>query len=679
MDIENRLFDYWDKYLSLSDYSKKLISKCCGIRVIDLLLYFPSSILERTDDLQKVLEARDNLGDNKVRLPYLNVVVDIVDYEIPTIKSRPLKILCDSKFGPIGIVYFNWRLGYIKKLLPIGKKMAISGNVQKFGNYLQISHPDKIANPESIKYWNKIEAIYPTIANLSSEFIALQIKKVLTLIDEVKEWIPQNILDQFHWKSFVQSIYDIHNPKCYDDLSEFSKARERIAFDEMLANQICLNNVRNKIKNTHGLIFPKDIEFLEKVHLPFELTEDQIHVLDEIYNDLSSSQPMNRLIQGDVGSGKTIVAFLAALNVVAGGGQVAFIAPTEVLAIQHFEKIKVFAEKLRINIDLVIAKNRKYRESQIKCLEHGLTKIVIGTHALLEDNIKFLNLGLVIIDEQQRFGVMQRLKLIEKGNHVNALYLSATPIPRTLILSIFGDLDVSVIKNKPKYRQQIETVIISKKRIDEVIERIKSYDKQVYWICPLIEESDTKKMANVINRFKLLKEELGSVGLLHGKLKSEEKSKILDDFKNNEFKILVSTTVIEVGIDIPNANIIVIENAENFGLAQLHQLRGRVGRGSEKSFCILLYGFPISKEGIERLNILKNTNDGFALSEADMKMRGYGNILGIEQSGFQSFRFCDITQHQDLLLKARETAQTDLKNVELLLGIYGKKENSVLM
>lgn len=687
MENVNKLFHTWDRYLALSDYSKHLLSKCCGVRVIDLLLHFPSSILERTDDLQKVLSARNS--DKTVgRMPFLNVVAKIIDYEIPSSKLRPLKVICETELGELHVVYFNWKLNYIKKILPIGSNVALSGAVQMFNSVIQMSHPDRTLLNGSIKYWNCIEPIYPTIANLSSSFIALQIKKLLKFVDEIDEWLPQNVLEKFGWDSFIKSIYKIHNPESYEDVSEFSKGRERIAFDEILANQICLNIVRKKVLDLKGQSFYKNEELLKRISLPFELTDDQKNVLKEIYKDLESETPMNRLVQGDVGSGKTIVAFLAMLNVISGGAQVAFIAPTEILAIQHYENIKALTNKLNINVDIIIAKNRKYRESQIKCLEHGLTKIAIGTHALLEDNIKFQNLGMVVIDEQQRFGVMQRLKLIEKGACVNALYLSATPIPRTLVLSIFGDLDVSVIKTKPKYRQKIDTVVIDKKRINDIISRIKSYDGQVYWICPLIEESDIKKVANVIERYDYIKEKIGSVGLLHGKLKSTEKEQVLNDFKDNKFKVLVSTTVVEVGIDVPNANIIVIENAENFGLAQLHQLRGRVGRGTEKAYCVLLYGHPISKDGIERLNILKQTDDGFELSEADMKMRGYGNILGTKQSGFQSFKFCDITAHQDLLAFANDLAlkclnseenEVNIRNRNLLLDIYGKEDYSVLM
>ncbi len=675
----NKLFDQFSKYLPLSDYSKKLLIECCGERVIDLLMHFPSSILERTDNLEKCLRANSCKEEIDGRLPFFNAVVTVCDYEIPSNKAKPFKIVCSSDYGEFYINYFSWYLKTIKKLYPIGGKVSVSGRISKYKNSLQMAHPDKVGKLDFAKYWNEVEPIYPTIANLSSEFISMQIRKILKLVEDIDEWIPKLILEENGWGSFINSIYKIHHPKSYEDISIFSKPRERIAFDEILANQIGLINIREKIESITGSAFQKNEDLLNKVNLPFDLTDDQNTVLEDIYADLANQKPMNRLIQGDVGSGKTVVAFLSMLSVISGGGQVAFIAPTEVLATQHYEKIKEFAKCLHINIDLIIARNRKYRDSQIRCLKAGLTNIAIGTHALLEDNIEFQNLGLVVIDEQQRFGVMQRLKLIEKGNGVNSLYLSATPIPRTLVLSIFGDLDVSTIKTKPKYRQPIETAIVSQKRIDDVIERINVFEQQVYWICPLIEESEAKKMSNVSDRFEYLRRHIPSVGFLHGKMKSEEKQKVLYDFKDNKFKVLVSTTVIEVGIDVPNANIIVIENAENFGLSQLHQLRGRVGRGKDKSYCILLYGEKISKDGINRLSILKNTTDGFELSEADMRIRGYGNILGTEQSGFNSFKYCDLSQQQNLLEIANNIASTLTKNSDVLLDIYKKNENLILM
>lgn len=675
----NKLFDPFSKYLLLSDYSKKLLIKCCGERIIDLLMHFPSSILERTDNLEKCLRA--NLCKDEIdgRLPFFNAVITVCDYEIPSKKAKPFKIVCSSDYGDFYISYFSWYLKTIKKLYPIGEQVSVSGRVSKYKNSLQMVHPDKVGKFDVAKYWNGVEPIYPAIANLSSEFISMQIRKLLKFVDDIDEWIPDEILEENGWNSFTESIYKIHHPKSYDDVSTFSKPRERIAFDEILANQIGLMNIRKKVELTKGSAFVKNEEILNSMNLPFDLTDDQNKVLKDIYTDLANETPMNRLVQGDVGSGKTVVAFLSMLSVVSGRGQVAFIAPTEVLATQHYEKIKEFAKDLHVNIDLIIAKNRKYRDSQIRCLKAGFTNIVIGTHALLEDDIEFQNLGLVIIDEQQRFGVMQRLKLIEKGKGVNALYLSATPIPRTLVLSIFGDLDVSTIKTKPKSRQPIETAIVSQKRIDDVIARINVFEQQVYWICPLIDESEAKKMSNVSDRFEYLKRHISSVGFLHGKMKSEEKQKVLDDFKDNKFKVLVSTTVIEVGIDVPNANVIVIENAENFGLSQLHQLRGRVGRGKDKAYCILLYGDKISKDGINRLSILKNTDDGFELSEADMRMRGYGNILGTEQSGFNSFKYCDLSQQQNLLEMANSIVSKIRGDKEILLNIYKKNENLVLM
>jgi ATP-dependent DNA helicase RecG len=388
---------------------------------------------------------------------------------------------------------------------------------------------------------------------------------------------------------------------------------------------------------------------------------------------------MNRLIQGDVGAGKTVIAFISMLIVIENGFQAALLAPTEILALQHYETMSKLSENLGVKIDIMLGSNRNARKKQIEALESGSTQLLVGTHAVLEDEIDFHNLGLVVIDEQHRFGVMQRLRLIKKCRYPNVLAMSATPIPRTLLLGCYGDLDVSTIKTKPAGRKPIETTVIGVAKIDELCQRLKNIDSQIYWVCPVIEESEN--LVDISTRRRYLEEMFSpnEVKILHGKMKPGEKDGIINSFKRNEFTLLVSTTVIEVGIDIPNANVMVIEHAERFGLAQLHQLRGRVGRGKDDSYCVLLYHYPVSDVGRKRLQLLKNTNDGFLISEEDLKMRGAGDILGKEQSGFESLRFSDFSNNYDLIKIADEISEAiDVDSSMTLCDLFSRVDNLIV-
>jgi ATP-dependent DNA helicase RecG len=420
---------------------------------------------------------------------------------------------------------------------------------------------------------------------------------------------------------------------------------------------------------------------MQHLRLPFELTGDQISCLDDIKRDFASTKPMNRLIQGDVGAGKTIVSLIGMLIAIENNSQVALLAPTEILVIQHFNTIKKMSENLNLNMDIMLSSNRKIRLRQIEKLKKGETQILIGTHAILEHEIEFKNLGLIVIDEQHRFGVLQRLALIKKCQYPNVLTMSATPIPRTLLLGCYGDLDVSTIKIKPRGRKPTETIVIGSSKINELIQRLKAINSKVYWICPVIEESEGLIDINTRREYlnKIFSEK--DVFILHGKMKSKEKEDIINKFKNGEFKVLVSTTVIEVGIDIHDANVIVIEHAERFGLAQLHQLRGRVGRGNEVSYCILLYHYPISAVGKQRLQLMKNTNDGFLLSEEDLKLRGAGDILGKEQSGFNALKFSDFSSNHHLIQMAEKIShaiELNSQNVKFLCEIFSKLNDDVV-
>ena len=667
-----KIFENFADYIKLDDFHKKALKNLCGQRIIDLLLHFPYDVQIRTCDYEKL---KLNKNDRPMMF---NDVVNIERHDLGQSKNSPFRAIGKGKYGNVEIIHFNGSKAYLKKKYPIGDTLFVSGKCQiRSDGSISIIHPD-VVSKSLFLYKDSVDPIYPLSGSLTNNVVISAIRQALKHVPDMDEWLPPYILEQHNWRSFKDTILRIHNPQNVDDIRVDSPLIKRIAFDEMLANKMCMLSVKKYIKSATCMPFKRDMDLMNRVELPFTLTDDQTNVLKEILADLESDRPMNRLVQGDVGSGKTIVAFLSCLSVISAGYQVAFIAPTEALATQHFATLSKFTSKLGISIDLVIAKNRKYRKIQQESLANGKTQLVVGTHALLEDNIKFAQLGLAVIDEQQRFGVMQRMKIVEKGDVLNALYLSATPIPRTMMLSVFGDLDVSTISKRPSMMIPVETVVVSKKKLDDVVNRIKSYDSQVYWICPYIEESDARNVIDINTRYQFLLDSIGSVGVLHGKLKPAEKDKVLDDFRAGKFKVLVATTVIEVGIDVPNANIIVIENAEMFGLSQLHQLRGRVGRGGEKSYCILMHGYNMTQQGVERLQMMKKSNDGFELSEADLKLRGSGDLLGTAQSGFKSFKIFDFKLHTDLLEEANKLALHLPKN-DILLEIFSRMDNIKLM
>lgn len=658
-----------EKIVKLSSFSLKLIKRKYGSRIIDILLQAPVSEVYRSSDTK-------NFSGK------LSVVVEITDHIVPKYKNSVYKIIGRHKDEIITISYFNYRAPYLRKLFPIGTKVLVSGDAKKNSDGIQIVHPDIVSTPNMLEYYVGLEPVYPLTARLTNHTVKYVINTLIKKIPKLDEWIPEKFLKKYKLMSFSDAIFRIHNPKSSDEIFQMSPAKNRIAIDELLANQIKLKQIRKEYDKAPAMILKSNGTLLNKLQFPFELTEDQKKCLNDIKSDLASQKPMNRLLQGDVGSGKTIVAFISMLITIENGAQAAILAPTEILALQHFHTISELLKSLPINVDLMLGSNRKYRQSQILRLLSGETNILVCTHAVLEDEIEFKNLGLVVIDEQHRFGVMQRMKFIKKCKFPNVLAMSATPIPRTLLLGCYGDLDVSSIQNKPSGRQPINTSVINVSNIDELVNRLEKIDSQIYWVCPIIEESEN--LIDVTTRCDYLKKIFNEneVRILHGKMKPKEKEKIINDFQQNKFKILVSTTVIEVGVDIPNANVIVIEHAEKFGLAQLHQLRGRVGRGTEKSYCILLYHFPISDVGKQRLQLLKNSNDGFYISEEDLKLRGAGDILGKEQSGFDILRFSDFASNYKLIEIANEIVNeidVNSENAKLLCKIFDRIDNDIVV
>lgn len=611
----------------------------------------------------------------------------------PINRSRlPYRVVAHDQTGKINLVFFHAQPSWLKKQLPEGKKVIVSGKVERFNGQLSMIHPDHIASSEQSNQIPLIEPVYPSTAGLSVKMLRRAIHNALDYLPLLPEWIEEDVKKQQNFSSFSVALRRIHAPIDPDDLTLESAARKRLAYDELLACQLALGLTRLQTKSLSGTSRPPTGIYTTKLlkALPFQLTNGQTKAIKDIANDLASPEPMLRLLQGDVGAGKTVVALMASAQIAENSGQSALMAPTEVLARQHFSTIAPLAEKIGLQTTLLTGREKgKTRTNILNDILSGQTSIIIGTHALIQDSVSYNNLALAIIDEQHRFGVHQRLALTAKGHKPDMLVMTATPIPRTLVLTAFGDMDVSQITEKPMGRQPITTAILSLKRIHELIERIAialEKGEKLYWICPLVEESETLELTSIESRFSILHERFGThVGMIHGKMSTDEKEAAMASFKCGNTSILVATTVIEVGVDIPDASIIIIEHAEHFGLSQLHQLRGRVGRGDKKSSCILLYKEPLTKMAATRLNIIRNTEDGFKIAEKDWRLRGEGELLGTKQSGMPEFHIANLAVHSDLLSMARRDARSFLQRdphlsseqgqaLRLLLYLFGRDD-----
>ena len=633
--------------------TSKLFKKKNINTIFDLIWSLPQSFIDRTN----TIKIKD-LQIGKVQ----TIRVHVIKYSFPRIRNLPKKVLCEDDTGKLDCVFFNSYDGYIKKILPINSEITISGKISYYKNRYQITNPTNLSSDEnSIK---KISPVYSLTDGLTLKSYNNIIDKVLQNIPDLDEWLSRRILKKFNFITWKKAILDLHNPKNVNKKGDFLN---RLIFDEIFSNFLINSNIRQKIKKTKKLnkVFDDKPLGIIKEKINFKLTNDQLKSIEQINLDLRSNKKMFRLLQGDVGSGKTIVALITSLNVIFSNFQVCLMAPTEILAKQHYNLTKKLFPK-DIEVELLTGKtDYSLRKKIIKNLETNKIKMIIGTHALFQEKIKYNSLGLVIIDEQHKFGVKQRKKLSDKGGKdCDVLVMSATPIPRTMIMTIFGDMDTSIIKSKPKNRKEIKTYSKVDSKIDEVVLFIKKQvekKNQAFWVCPLIEESKKVDHQSSIKRYENLKRIFKDrVGLLHGSLNKEEKDKILLDFLHQKIDVLVSTTVIEVGIDFPNANVIIIENANKFGLSQLHQLRGRVGRGVKDSFCILMFKDNLSENAKKRIKILKSSNDGFKISEEDMKLRGYGDLLGFKQSGLKTFRLADPILNEDLFI----LAENEIKNIE---------------
>ncbi len=641
--------------------------------IFDLLWSIPRDATDRTN-LVKI----NDLQIGKIQ----TIIINVIKYSFPRIKNLPSKVFCEDETGKIECIFFNSYEGYIKKILPINSRIIISGKIGYYNKKYQIINPTYVSTKsDSIK---KIFSSYSLTAGLTDKKYNMVIDEVLKNIPDLDEWHNNDILKKFNYISWKKAILELHNPKNINKKGDFLN---RLIFDEIISTFLINSKIRKTIRKVKKIKKKfNDSEFIKiKKKFGFELTNDQKVAINQINKDLKSNQKMFRLLQGDVGSGKTIVALIASANVISSGFQVCLMAPTEILAKQHYSLAKKLFDK-NINTKILTSKTEySERKNILQDLKKNQINILIGTHSLFQEKINYGNLGLIIIDEQHKFGVKQRKKLSDKGGkNCDVLVMSATPIPRTMIMTIFGDMDISIIKNKPKNRKEIKTYSkpeIKSKEIIMFVEKQISQKNQVFWVCPLIEESKKVDHQSSIKRYEYLKNIFkNKVGLLHGALNKEEKNKILVSFLNKKIDILVSTTVIEVGIDFPNANIIIIENANKFGLSQLHQLRGRVGRGDKESYCILMFKSNLSQNAKKRINILKRTTDGFKISEEDMKLRGYGDLLGFKQSGLQSFRLADPVLNEDLFaLAEKEVKKIELQDQKLnkymtLLKLYDRAD-----
>ena len=642
--------------------------------LFDLLWKLPKSYTDRSLS-SKIKDLK--IGENQT------VTVTPQKYLFPRIRNLPNRVICSDDSGKLDCVFFNSYEGYVKKILPLGKEITISGKISYFKNKYQLTNPKYISEDSSLI--KQVHNQYSLTEGISEKVYNKIIDQIISELPELDEWHSNQIVKKFGNLSWNNSIVELHKP---ENIGKYrDNFYQRLAYDEIFSTFLVNSEIRKKIKKIKKkrkkINFNLQNNLINK--LSFSLTNDQVNSLKEINKDLSTSTKMFRLLQGDVGSGKTIIALLSAYNTINSGYQVAFMAPTEILARQHYNLAKeIFPGSKKIEL---ISGKSDYKNKKIILdkLKNNKIDIIFGTHAIFQKKVSYKKLGLIIIDEQHKFGVNQRKKLSDKGgDDCDVLLMTATPIPRTLTMTMYGDMDLSIIKEKPKSRKPIKTYSKLESKIDDVLKFIKkeiNSGNQIFWVCPLIEESKKLDHTSAVNKFEFLKKLFpNQVLLLHGKTEINEKEKILNNFQKNKFQILVSTTIIEVGIDFPNANVIIIENANKFGLSQLHQLRGRVGRGDKDSTCILMFKSNLSENAKKRINILKQSNDGFFISEEDMKIRGFGDLLGFKQSGIKNFKLADPVHNSDLFLLAEkeikriEQTNEDISKFKPLIKLYDRAD-----
>ncbi|WP_457812430.1 ATP-dependent DNA helicase RecG [Sinorhizobium meliloti] len=625
-------------------------------RVVDLLFHIPHSLIDR----------RRQPGIAHAPNGAIVTITGRVDRHQPAPSGRsnvPYRVFLHDETGELALTFFRVRGNWLEKALPIDETVIVSGKVDWFNRRASMVHPDYMVRAAESENMPLVEPVYGLTAGLTSRPLRKSIEAAVARVPDLPEWLDEALLRPQGFKSAKESFQRLHEPRDETDIDAQAPARRRIAYDEFLAGQLSLSLVRQRLRKVAGTPIHPTGRLSGPViaALPFSLTNSQSAAVDEILADMSGADRMLRLLQGDVGSGKTAVALMAMLAAVESGGQAVLMAPTEILARQHHATLSRMAAPAGITIDILTGRTKgKERDAILERIASGETQLVIGTHALFQDAVIYRQLVLAVVDEQHRFGVHQRLRLTAKGISPHMLVMTATPIPRTLVLAAFGDMDVSKLTEKPAGRKPIQTVTIPNERTDEIVERLDAalrQGKKAYWICPLVEESEETDAMSADERYQSLARRFGKdVGLVHGRMAGPEKDAVMLAFKNGEIRLLVATTVVEVGVDVPDATIMVIEHAERFGLAQLHQLRGRVGRGDEASTCILLYKSPLSEAGRARLSVLRESEDGFLIAEEDLKLRGEGELLGTRQSGTPGFLIASLEAHADLLEMARKDA-----------------------
>ncbi|WP_425404927.1 ATP-dependent DNA helicase RecG [Hwanghaeella sp.] len=649
----------------------KLLEKAAGPHVVDVLWHLPREVVDRGFS-PPIAEAPAG------RIVTIKVTVD--RHFPPPDKRRPYRVTCHDDTGVLTLTFFHADKKYLERELPVGEQRLVSGRIEYFRSEAQIAHPDFIARPEQAASIPKIEPVYPLTTGLTPKVLRKAVLSAVSKAPALPEWLDPEYKKRQGWPSWKEAIEAAHNPQAGSDVGALTQTRQRIAFDELLASQLALAITRAKAKKLPGRVIEGDkrLRAMALKALPFKLTGSQVEALKEIGADMASTSRMLRLLQGDVGSGKTVVALFAMLNAIECGGQAALLAPTEILARQHFETIEPLAKAAGIRAAVLTGRDKgKARKALLEKLASGDIQILIGTHAIFQDDVAFKDLMLAVIDEQHRFGVHQRLALAGKGKGVDMLVMTATPIPRTLMLSAYGDLDVSRLRDKPPGRKPVDTRLVPNGRLDDVangIGRAIQSGAKVYWVCPLVEDSEVLDLAAATERYEDLKHRFGeaAVSLVHGKMKAAEKDAAMARFVDGPAQILVATTVIEVGVNVPAATVMVIEHAERFGLAQLHQLRGRIGRGEAASTCLLVYAKNLTETAERRLKTMRETEDGFVIAEEDLRLRGAGELLGTRQSGLPVFKLADLAVHGELLAAARDDARLIIERDPDLSGERGK-------
>src|SRR3954468_2846938 len=632
---------------------EKLIAKVAGPKLVDLVFDLPVGVVDRSYRPKLAAAEAGRIA---------TVQVTVLEHKPNRVKAQPYKVLVSDESSLMELVFFRAHADYLSGLLPIGARRLLSGRIERFKDRLQMAHPDYVVAPEEAARFPLHEPIYGLTEGLTARPMAKAVRGALDKVPAMPEWQDPAFVKQRKWQDFGAALTAAHNPVHDSDLEPITSVRQRLAYDELLANQLALLLIRNHMrgagKGGRVVISTGRLKAKAIAALPFALTDPQLQALAEIEQDMASEKRLLRLLQGDVGSGKTIVALLAMLRAVEAGLQATLMAPTELLVRQHLASLEPYAQAAGVRLACLTGREKgPGRETTLAKLAAGEIDILVGTHALFSQDVTFKDLGLAVVDEQHRFGVHQRMQLQSKGKPADVLVMTATPIPRTLALTAYGDMDVSKITGRPPGRKPVETRVMNAERLDELIAHLRlalDAGARAYWVCPLVEESEKIALAAAEDRAVMLRQALGlkaphQIGLVHGKMKAAERDAAMAAFKAGATQLLVATTVIEVGVDVPEATIMVVEHAERFGLAQLHQLRGRVGRGAGKSSCILLWHQPLGETAKARLKTMRETDDGFVIAEEDLRLRGPGEMLGRRQSGLEEFRLADPAAHADLL------------------------------